>query len=111
MSTDTLRTRQATRSRPAVRRRFAALQTSSKWIFLGIGLVAALIPFIWMISGSFRSEADLFGNPSSLFPTSITLHGYIGIWQQLPFLRLVFNSFIFAGVTTAATLLFDSMTA
>jgi multiple sugar transport system permease protein len=112
MSTETLRSRTAsTRNRPRVRERFAALRTTSKWIFLGVGLVAALVPFIWMISGSFRSEADLFGNPSSLFPTSITLHGYIGVWQQLPFLRLVLNSFIFAGVTTAATLLFDSMCA
>ncbi|MFZ7087681.1 carbohydrate ABC transporter permease [Curtobacterium sp. RRHDQ10] len=82
-----------------------------KWVYLGIGVVGAIVPFIWMVSGSFRSEADLFGNPASLFPTSITLHGYIGIWQQLPFLRLVLNTFVFAGVTTAATLLFDSMCA
>jgi multiple sugar transport system permease protein len=82
-----------------------------KWVYLGIGLVAALVPFIWMVSGSFRSEADLFHNPASLFPTSGTLHGYIGVWSQLPFLRLLLNSFIFAGVTTALTLLFDSMCA
>ncbi|MCU1525563.1 MAG: carbohydrate transporter permease [Microbacteriaceae bacterium] len=82
-----------------------------KWILLGIGVVLALVPFIWMVSGSFRGEADLFGNPASLFPTSWTLHGYIGVWQQLPFLRLLLNSFIFAGVTTTLCLLFDSLTA
>ena len=65
-----------------------ALAASSKWILLGIGLVFAIVPFIWMVSGSFRSESDLFGNPASLFPTSITLHGYLGVWEQLPFLRL-----------------------
>lgn len=90
--------------------RIAAAGTA-KWIVLGIGVVLALVPFIWMISGSFRSEADLFGNPASLFPTSITLHGYIGVWQQLPFVRLLANTFLFAGVTTAATLLFDSLCA
>jgi multiple sugar transport system permease protein len=89
----------------------AAFAGASKWIFLGIGLVVALVPFIWMVSGSFRSEADLFGNPASLFPTTFTLSGYIGVWQQLPFVRLLANTFIFAGVTTAATLLFDSMCA
>ncbi|GAB3613135.1 carbohydrate ABC transporter permease [Humibacter ginsengisoli] len=82
-----------------------------KWVYLGIGLVLALAPFVWMISGSFRSEADLYQNPASLFPTSLTLHGYIGVWQQLPFLRLLLNSFVFAGVTTALTILFDSMCA
>lgn len=88
-----------------------ALSASSKWILLGIGVVFAIVPFIWMVSGSFRSESDLFGNPASLFPTSITLHGYVGVWEQLPFLRLLANTFIFAGITTAATLLFDSLCA
>ncbi|WP_219732663.1 carbohydrate ABC transporter permease [Leifsonia shinshuensis] len=89
----------------------AGLAASSKWILLGIGVLFAIVPFIWMVSGSFRSESDLFGNPASLFPTSITLHGYLGVWEQLPFLRLLGNTFLFAGVTTALTLLFDSMCA
>ncbi|QDZ15882.1 carbohydrate ABC transporter permease [Humibacter ginsenosidimutans] len=107
IDTTTAPTRAHTRTSRAARS--AAL--TLKWIYLGIGLVLALVPFIWMLSGSFRSEADLYQNPASLFPTSITLHGYLGIWQQLPFLRLLFNSFIFAGVTTALTVLFDSMCA
>jgi multiple sugar transport system permease protein len=82
-----------------------------KWVYLGVGLVVALVPFVWMVSGSFRSEADLFGHPQSLFPHSLTLSGYTGVWQQLPFLRLLANSFVFAGVTTALTILFDSMCA
>jgi multiple sugar transport system permease protein len=89
----------------------ATLATVFKWILLGVGVVVALVPFLWMVSGSFRSESDLFSNPASLFPTKWTLHGYIGVWQQLPFVRLLINSFVFAGVTTAACLLFDSMCA
>jgi multiple sugar transport system permease protein len=84
---------------------------TSKWIFVGIGLVVALVPFIWMLSASFRSESDLYGHPANLFPTQWTLHGYEEIWQQLPFLQLVLNTFVFAGVTTLLTLLFDSMCA
>jgi len=80
-------------------------------VFIGIGVVLALVPFVWMVSGSFRSEHDLFSDPASLFPTSITLHGYESVWQQLPFLRLLLNSFVFAGVTTLLTLLFDSLSA
>ena len=80
-------------------------------VFIGVGVVLALVPFIWMVSGSFRSEQDLFGNPQSLFPTSITLHGYLSVWEQLPFLRLLFNTFVFAGVTTFLTLVFDSLSA
>lgn len=85
--------------------------SASKWIFVGIGLVFALVPFIWMISTSFRTELDLFSNPASLFPTEWSLHGYQGVWEQLPFLLLVFNTIVFAGITTVLTLLFDSMAA
>ncbi len=82
-----------------------------KWILLGVGIVVILVPFVWMVSGSFRSEADLFAAPGHLFPTEWTLQGYQSIWDELPFLRLLLNSFIFAGVTTALLLLFDSMCA
>lgn len=85
--------------------------TTMKWIFLGIGLVVFTVPFIWMIGASFRSEADLFGHPGDIFPTEWTLHGYEQIWKQLPFVQLLLNSAIFAGVTTVLTLLFDSMCA
>ncbi|PZF86771.1 ABC transporter permease [Jiangella anatolica] len=82
-----------------------------KWILLGIGLVFALVPFVWMVTGSFRTEADLFAAPDRLWPATWSLHGYRGIWAELPFLRLIVNSFVFAGVTTLLCLLFDSMCA
>ena len=110
MSTSATATRTSP-GRPRAGRASLRAGAALKWIYVGVGFVLALIPFIWMVSGSFRSEADLYQNPASLFPTSITLHGYIGVWQQLPFLRLLLNSFVFAGVTTALTVLFDSMCA
>jgi len=97
--------------RAARRRQAGAVGPAIKWILLGVGVVVALVPFIWMVSGAFRSESDLFHNPASLIPTSITLHGFEGVWQELPFLRLLLNTVIFAGVTTLACLLFDSMCA
>ncbi|MGN6324609.1 carbohydrate ABC transporter permease [Pseudolysinimonas sp.] len=80
-------------------------------VFIGVGVVLALVPFVWMVSGSFRSEQDLFSHPQSLLPTSITLHGYESVWQQLPFLRLLLNTVVFAGGTTLLTLVFDSLSA
>ena len=107
---------EALRARPVVRRRgrrpvAVALRGSLKWLLLGIGVVVAVVPFLWMVGGSFRSEADLFANPASVLPSEWTLHGYQGIWQELPFLRLIANSFLFAGLTTILCLLFDSMCA
>lgn len=81
------------------------------WVLLGVGVVVAIIPFIWMVSGSFRTEADLYSAPESLIPTEWTFGGYERIWSELPFLRVVANSFLFAGLTTLLCLLFDSMCA
>ena len=82
-----------------------------KWFYVGIGLILALVPIVWTVAGSFRTEADLFGHPAGLIPHQWTLHGYRGVWSQLPFLRLLGNSVLFAGITTALTVLFDSMCA
>jgi multiple sugar transport system permease protein len=104
MSTDTRTSRASRNSRFS---RTAVL----KWVYVGIGLVLALVPLIWMVAGSFRTEQDLFGHPAGLIPHQWTLHGYQGVWDQLPFLRLLENSVVFAGITTALTVLFDSMCA
>lgn len=81
------------------------------WTAVLVGAAVALLPFLWMVGGSFRGEADLFADPARIFPVAWTLHGYREIWSELPFLRLVLNSFVFAGVTTALLLLFDSLAA
>lgn len=82
-----------------------------KWAVIGIGVLVAVVPFLWMLSVSFRTERDLFQNPASLIPQTWTLHGYLGVWEQLPFLRLVLNTVVFAGVTTVLTLVLDSLCA
>jgi multiple sugar transport system permease protein len=81
------------------------------WLLVLGGALIAIVPFLWMLGGSFRSEADLFADPARILPATWTLHGYREIWNELPFLRLVLNSFVFAGVTTLLCLLFDSMAA
>lgn len=70
MSTD-VRTAPRTAARAA-----SGLRASLKWILLGVGLVFALVPFVWMVTGSFRTEADLFAAPASLWPQQWSLHGY-----------------------------------
>lgn len=102
-------TTHASTAAPAGRRHLTG--ATLKWIYLGIGLLATLVPFLWMVSGSFRTEKDLYGNPASLIPSSPFLHGYTDVWSQLPFGRLFLNSVIFTVVTTLLTLFFDSMCA
>lgn len=68
-----------------------------------VGLVFVsvyLFPIYWMVTGSFKSQPDLFVNPPQLVP----LHPQITSWREKIFhdpllLRYVGNSFIVAGGT------------
>ncbi len=85
--------------------------TSLSWLLVAVGGIAMIVPFLWMLSVAFRTSADLYADPARLLPQHWTLHGVHAVIDQLPFTRLVVNTFVFAGGTTLLLLLFDSMTA
>ncbi len=111
---DRVRRAGAQKLQPAARRRETRRVRVARalvWVLVGIGAFLSVVPFLWMVGGSFRGEADLFADPARILPRTWTLEGYRGIWEELPFLRLIINSFVFAGVTTALLLLLDSLAA
>lgn len=75
------------------------------------GAAIIVLPFLWMLGASFKPESDVFGYPLRLQPTHPTLGNYTAIWHQLPFLRLIVNSVVFAGGVTLLSLFFDSLAA
>lgn len=82
-----------------------------KWILLLAGAAFVLLPFIWMITTSLRSESDLFAHPLQLLPTHWQWSNYKDVWTAIPFGRLFINSVIFAGGVTVISVFFDSLAA
>lgn len=84
-------------------------------IFLNLILltlsVMALIPFWWMVTGGFKSLADLFVYPPRMWPTKWSLTGYEKLFQFFPFLRNFWNSVYIAGLSTFGTVFSTSMAA
>jgi multiple sugar transport system permease protein len=76
---------------------------------LGLAVLLAMFPFLYMISLSLQSDADLFSGVPVLIPTSLQFTNYVDIWQKAPFARFVLNSFIIAGGITALHLIFDPL--
>jgi multiple sugar transport system permease protein len=76
---------------------------------LGLAVLLAMFPFLYMISLSLQSDADLFSGVPVLIPTSLQFTNYLDIWQKAPFARFILNSFIIAGGITALHLLFDPL--
>jgi multiple sugar transport system permease protein len=90
------------------RRSFLALGTKG---VVTLGAIATLLPFVWMVASSLKSEKQIFADPLKLLPSAPTLAAYTGIWQELPFGRLFLNSVVFAGGVTVVSVLFDSLAA
>ena len=64
------------------------------YAFIIIGALTMLIPFVWMISVSFRVPAEQFSR--SIIPNPFTIQNYFDLFEDLPdqaFLYLTFNSF------------------
>jgi multiple sugar transport system permease protein len=80
------------------------------YTLLTLYAVITLIPFIWALSASFKSLAEISNGESNFFPKNFTLDNYKQIFFQEPlFLRWLFNSVIIAVNVTALNLLFNTM--
>jgi multiple sugar transport system permease protein len=81
------------------------------WASLVVGAAVLLLPFVWMLATSFKTEGEIFSNPAQLLPAHPTFQAYIDVWQRIPFGRFFINSVVFAGSVTILSLLLDSMAA
>lgn len=79
------------------------------WTVLVIAALATILPFVWMVGVSLRTPADLYADPARLWPLSPSTNGYTAVFTQLPFARLAFNTFVFAGGTTIILVFLDSL--
>ena len=64
------------------------------YTILIIGALTMVVPFLWMVSVSFREPADQFSR--NIIPDPITLKNYVDLFEDLPdqaFFYLTFNSF------------------
>ena len=76
-------------------------------------LIVMLYPVIWMISASFRPEAEIFGG-LGLIPKNITIENYVNGWNlfgETTFTGFYINSFLISGLAIIGNLISCSMAA
>ncbi len=81
------------------------------YVVLIAGALIIVLPFVWMLGTSLKSEGDIFRYPLDVLPRSPSIQAYVDVWRRIPFARFFLNSVVFAGSVTAISLLFDSLTA
>lgn len=79
------------------------------YVLLIIGAIMMVLPFIWMVSTSFKLPADQYSKV--LIPNPATLDNFKQLWSQLPFAQLIFNSFKLSILTVIGQLLTCAMAA
>jgi multiple sugar transport system permease protein len=99
------RTHEPPRPTPGRRRR------RGRWLYvvLAVGLLVTLAPFLWMLLGSLKPEAELQRVPPTWWPETPSLDNFRQLFDRLDFPRFFANSVLVAVAVTAGNLVFCSM--
>lgn len=81
------------------------------YAFLAIISLIMILPFLWMISASLKSELEVFGFPIKWIPTEIKWSNYSKIWTEMPFLTYYLNTIKIAVIVTLVQLFTCSLAA
>ncbi|WP_460774434.1 carbohydrate ABC transporter permease [Microbacterium sp. GXF7504] len=79
------------------------------YVVLGLGLVAMVMPFVWMLLGSFKTTAEIRQHPTEFLPREPTLDNYTQLFGRLDFAAYFTNSLVVALAVTLGNIVFSSM--
>ena len=70
------------------------------WYFLCVMFLFFFVgPFVWMVTTSFKTPADIIRFPPRLFPELWVVENYVTMWNELNWLPMFANSFWITGVS------------
>ncbi|SHF97562.1 carbohydrate ABC transporter permease [Vibrio gazogenes] len=80
-----------------------------KHLFLITCGTIMVFPFLWMLSGSLKSNDEIFASPLNLIPEKFHWQTFIETFQSAPFGLYIFNSFTVALFTTLLVIINSAM--
>ncbi len=75
------------------------------------GGVLMMIPFLWMVTTSLKTRAEVFALPPTILPAQPRWENYADMWTALPFGSFFVNSVKLAALNTVGQLISSSMAA
>jgi multiple sugar transport system permease protein len=79
------------------------------YLVLVVGAALWLLPFLWMVLGSVKTQAEIFADPPTWWPAAPTAGNFVRWFTELDFGVFFVNSLTVALFTVAGNLLFCSM--
>ncbi|MDQ2836179.1 MAG: carbohydrate ABC transporter permease [Actinomycetota bacterium] len=95
--------------RPARPGRFT--RQGARYLILIVGAAIMVLPFIYMVSTSLKSQTYVLTIPPQFIPHPATVSNYTNAWTTDDFARFFLNSVVVAVTSTALSLLLSSMMA
>ena len=86
----------------ASQKRRNAIMRFMIYFFLIVITAFMLMPFLWMLSSSFKENKDVFGFPIQWIPVNPRWQNYLDIWTEIPLLTFIKNT---TKITIVVTLL------
>jgi len=83
----------------------------SIYLLLCAGAVTMVIPFLWMVSTSLKTDSNVFSTTIELIPDPFVWKNYVRIWEYAPFGKYFFNTLKVTLLVTAGKLLISSTAA
>ncbi|KQR95806.1 MAG: carbohydrate ABC transporter permease [Microbacterium ginsengisoli] len=81
------------------------------YLVLTVGAAIMILPFVYMLSTSFKSQIYVLTIPPQFIPNPATFDNYLRVWTTQGFALYFLNSLVVAVASTALSLLFSSMMA
>ncbi|MGF1786750.1 carbohydrate ABC transporter permease [Photobacterium swingsii] len=84
-------------------------KTTLKHGFLLMSGLLMVFPFIWMLSGSLKSNDEIFANPLMIIPSTFNWQSFVDAFNSAPFGLYIINSFSVALFTTLLVIINSAM--
>ena len=80
-------------------------------VLLILGTIWAGFPVLWMLSNSFKGNAEMFANPPKLITENFSFTAYAKIFSNPEQVRFFINSYVISGIVVVLTLFIGIMAA
>lgn len=81
------------------------------YFVLILGMVTSLLPFIWMLSGSLKTNNELFAWPIVWIPETLHWDNFTKVITQIPFFTYFFNTLKLSVINTSLQVITCSLAA
>lgn len=87
----------------------ALRRASALYALLLVIVAALLLPFVWVLFGSFKQQSEFMSDPGAWLPKAFDIHNYIVLFSDYGFSQYFANSIVVVLVAVVANVVFSSM--